>query len=371
MDKTIGMISACAHRLYLYRPELFDSLRREGYSVTVFGPEPQEQGDEWLGPNGIPYVHLPLERRRADPVAERRAKALIVKTVKEKNIGLLYSYGIRFAPLVNNAAKLAGVPCMNVINGAGSLFISDGVKGKLKRALILPYIRVSLRYSSRVVFQNFDDRRLFESLKLVKNEQALNVRGSGVNTDRFPLFDLPGERVFGYLSRLNPEKGIDELLRAFENVLQTYPDARLRLAGELDGIRGTSAMTRLERLCRTGAADYPGEISDVPSFLKTVRYFVFPSYREGTPRATLEAMSCGRPVITTDAVGCRETVRDGYNGLLVKVRDVDTLTEAMLRFCADDALTERMGKNARAFVQNEFDVHKVNKTLIDEIKNLY
>lgn len=371
MDKRIGMLSACAHRLYLYRPELFGGLREAGYQVTVFGPEPQQLGDEWLGPHDIPYVRLPLERRGTDPFAEHKAKALIEQTVREQGIGLLYSYGIRFAPLANNAAKSAGIPCMNVINGAGSLFISDDAVGKIKRALILPYIRASLGYSSRIVFQNQDDRALFASLRLGKEDRYMNVHGSGVNAGRFPVYPLPDERIFGFLSRLNPEKGIGELMCAFERVLKQYPDAKLRLAGEPDGIAGTKTETLLRRFCENGSAEYLGEISDVQSFFKTIRYFVLPSYREGTPRVTLEAMSCGRPVITTDATGCRETVIDGYNGILVKVKDEDSLCEAMLRFCADDALTEGMGRNSRKVAEETFDVFKVNRALIGEVKKLY
>ncbi len=371
MAKRIGMLSACAHRLYQYRPELFDALREAGYDVTVFGPEPQELGDKGLAGRGIRYVSLPLERRRADPFAERKAGALIVDTVKQENIGLLYSYGIRFAPLTANAAKRAGIPCMNVINGAGSLFITRGAVGKAKRALILPYIRACIGYSSHIVFQNPDDRAMFASLRLGRKESYMSVRGSGVNTGRFPVYPLPEGRVFGYVSRMNPEKGIDELLRAFETVLESYPDARLRLAGPQDGIEGTGTETRLERLCSGGSVEYLGEIDDVPGFLRTLRYFVFPSYREGTPRATLEAMSCGRPVITTDAPGCKETVTDGYNGLLVPVRDADALAKAMLRFCADDALTADMGANARKTAETVFDVFEVNRTLIAAVEELY
>lgn len=370
MDKRIGLLSACAHRLYLYRPELFDSLKEAGYDVTVFGPEPQRTGDEWLSPHGIVYVQLPLQRRSVDPLAEYKAKALLIKTAKEQNIGLLYTYGIRFAPLANNAARRAGIPCMNVINGLGSLFITRGARGALLRALVLPYIRASLGYSSRMVFQNRDDRALFTSLRLGREACYMNVSGSGVNVERFPVFPLPKERIFGYVSRLNPEKGIDELLRAFENVLKDYPDAKLRLAGELDGI-APETKSLLDRLCEKGAAEYLGEISDVPSFHKTIRYFVFPSYREGTPRAVLEAMSCGRPVITTDTTGCRETVTDGDNGLLVKARDERTLREAMLRFCADDAMTERMGRRSREIAEERFDVFAVNRALIGEIGKLY
>ena len=370
MSKQLGMVSACAHRLYLYRPELFDALRDAGYEVTVFGPEPQAQGDEWLGPHGLSYVELPLSRRGANPLTERKAKARLLREIKEKRIGMLYSYGIRFAPLTDNTAKKAGIPCMNVINGAGSLFITQGFRGALQRLLILPDIRFSLRNSARVVFQNADDRSLFLSRRLVREAQTLQVRGSGVNTARFPVFPLPRETVFGYCSRLNPEKGIGELLWAFENVLSAYPDAKLRLAGEIDGIAGAD-LQRMERLCAAGSAEYLGEISDVPSFLRACRCFVFPSYREGTPRAVLEAMSCGRPVITTDAVGCRETVRDGYNGLLVPPRDADALRSAMLRFCAGEADAEAMGKNARRLAEERFDVFAVNRTLLAEVKKLY
>lgn len=371
MRKHIALISACAHRLYLYRPELFHALWDEGFAVTVFGPEPQAQGDEWLNKEGISYISLPLSRRGLDPLAELKARALIVKTIRETGIGLVFSYGIRFAPLANNAARKAGVPCMNVINGAGSLFITGGFKGSLVRTLVQPYIRLSLRSAGRVVFQNADDEALFLTRRLVKKAQVLRVPGSGVNTERFPVFPLPEEHVFGYLSRLNPEKGIAELLTAFADVHQAYPDAKLLLAGEPDGIQNTPAQQLLDRLCETGAADYRGEISDVPSFLKECRWFVFPSYREGTPRAVLEAMSCGRPVITTDAPGCKETVTHGYNGLLVPPRNTDALRDAMLAFCAAETDDETMGRNARTLAETKFNVFAVNRTLVNEIKKLY
>ncbi len=371
MNKHIGMISACAHRLYLYRPELFEALWDAGYRVTVFGPEPQQLGDEWLGKNGIDYISLPLSRRGLNPAAELKAKALIVKTVKQRNIGMLFSYGIRFAPLTNNAARQAKVPCINVINGAGNLFIAEGFTGKLKRRLVFPYIRASLKYSSCVVFQNEDDLRQFLSLRLVKKAQTIQVHGSGVNTGRFPLLPLPRERVFGFLSRLNPEKGITELLQAFERVTEAYPDARLKLAGETDGIEGTPAQELLDRLCKNGSAEYMGEISDVPSFMRSIRCFVFPSYREGTPRAVLEAMSCGRPVITTNAIGCRETVTEGYSGTLVPPRDARALYDAMLCFCDETFNAEEMGRNARAAAEEKFDVYAVNRALLGEIQKRY
>ena len=372
MDKRIAMVSACAHRLYLYRPELFRALWDEGYKVTVFGPEPQAQGDEWLNKESIPYVSLPVSRRGLDPLAELRAQALLTEKIKETGAGLVFSYGIRFAPLANNAAKKAGVPCINVINGAGSLFIAEGIGGDAKRLLVLPYIRLSLRGAKRVVFQNADDEALFLKRRLVKQAQVLRVAGSGVNTERFPVLPLPEAPVFGYLSRMNPEKGVGELLTAFAEMQKTYPAARLLLAGEPDGIEKTDAQKQLERLCESGAAQYRGEITDVVSFLGECRCFVFPSYREGTPRAVLEAMSCGRPVITTSAPGCKETVTDGYNGLLVPPRDTDALRDAMLRFCAQDGgKTAEMGRNARTVAETRFNVHAVNRTLISEINQHY
>ncbi|MCR5783506.1 MAG: glycosyltransferase family 4 protein [Clostridia bacterium] len=369
MSKKMGIISACAHRLYLYRPELFGTLWDAGYEVVVFGPESQAEGDKWLGELGIKYVELPLERRQTDPLAELKAQALITQTVSQDAIGLLFSYGIRFAPLANNSAKRAGIPCINVINGLGNLFIERGKSGAAKRAAILPYLKASLSYSSRIIFQNYDDRDLFYSLKLGSPHQYLNVCGSGVNTARYPVCPLPHKKVFGFLSRLNPEKGIHELLSAFENVLTQYPDVRLILAGELDGIRSETE-DLLGKLIESGSADYLGEIDDVRPFFNEVRYFVFPSYREGTPRVNLEAMSCGRPIITTDAPGCRETVRDGVNGLLVKVRDVETLEKAMLRFCDDDDMTARMAEQSRKIAEEKFDVHSVNRILLGEIQKV-
>lgn len=371
MTKQIGIVSACAHRLYLYRPELFDALRNEGYEITVFGPESEELGREWLSKHSLDYVCLGIGRRSIDPLAEIRARDLLADEIKKRGIGLLYSYGIRNAPLVNLAAKKAGVPCINTINGAGSLFISDGVKGELKRMLIQPYISMCLRYSSRVFFQNSDDRELFVSRHLVDETKCIQVCGSGVNTSRFPVYPLPEGRIFGYCSRLNPEKGIYEMLSAFSDVIKKYPDAFLRLAGELDGIDGTPAAEIMDELIKSGHAEYLGEISDVPGFQKSIGCFVFPSYREGLPRAVLEAMSCGRPVITTDVTGCKETVIDGYNGILVKVKDIPTLRDAMLSFCNGTVSAEEMGKNSRTLAEQKFNVYAVNRIIIDEIKKFY
>ena len=180
-------------------------------------------------------------------------------------------------------------------------------------------------------------------------------------------FSKPGMILM--ISRLLIDKGVREYFQAAKIVRSSYPNAQFKLAGYFDKNPGVSH-DELKSWIKDGSIQYLGEIESVQSILKSSRYFVLPSYREGTPRSTLEALSSGRPVITTDVAGCRETVIHEKNGLLVPVKDQVSLANAMMKMLEkSDEKIETMARESFLIAKNKYEINKVNKSII-EIMNL-
>ena len=167
------------------------------------------------------------------------------------------------------------------------------------------------------------------------------------------------------LSRALISKGVRVYLKAAEIVHQKHPEVKMMLLGEIDEtMQDSLKKEEVQYYIDKGIIDYYPENPDVRAFYKKCSIFVLPSYREGVPRTTMEAMAMGRPVITTDAPGCRETVVEGENGFFTPVGDSEALAEAMCRFIDNPALIKTMGEKSYKLCKERFDVHKVNKTLL-------
>ena len=241
--------------------------------------------------------------------------------------------------------------------------------------------RLSLKRSWKVFFQNPDDRALFLEKGLIRPNQAVLVNGSGVDLDYFAMSALPDEPVFLMIARLLVDKGVREYVKVAEKVKKRFPQARFLLVGDLDPNPNSVRESELRQWQESGIIEYLGYLDDVRPAIHKCRCYVLPSYREGTPRTVLEAMAIGRPIITTDAPGCRETViltpegqlqrklgegvMRGENGILVRVRDVKALEKAMLNILETPGLPERMAKRSREIAEGKFDVHKVNAVILN------
>jgi glycosyltransferase involved in cell wall biosynthesis len=192
------------------------------------------------------------------------------------------------------------------------------------------------------------------------------VGGSGVDTEDFQPVPLPDRPVFLCVARLLAEKGIREYVEAARRVKTRHPEARFLLAGGVDDVVPDS-VTRdeLEVWEQEGTIEYLGYLDDVREGLADAAICVLPSYREGTPRSVLEALSMGRPVITSDAPGCRETVEPGENGWLVPPRTVDDLAEAMSWMIDHPERWDEMGRASRQLALERFDVDVVNASIVE------
>jgi glycosyltransferase involved in cell wall biosynthesis len=268
------------------------------------------------------------------------------------------------------AAWIAGVPrIINTITGLGFVFTDNR---PLLRRIVESLYSVALRRTSLTFFQNPEDRKLFVDKRLVAAEKTSIVPGSGVDAAHFVVsnvmrgHDDSGRRiVFLMMSRLLKDKGILEFIQAARIVKSAFPEASFRLLGERDQ-RNPSAVTAedIERWCREGVVEWLGKVADVRPYIDDADVIVLPSYREGTPRSLLEGAAMGKALIATDIAGCRQVIEHGLNGLLVPVRDVRSLADAMVALIRDQGLRERMGKAGRERVEREFDERIViRKTL--------
>lgn len=224
--------------------------------------------------------------------------------------------------------------------------------------------RRATNHNRRVIFQNPDDRDDFIAAGcLAEAQKAALVNGSGVDISYFQSTSLPEAPVFLLIARLLWSKGIREYVGAALKVREQVPHARFQLAGFLD--EGPDAVTDAELggWIKAGI-EYLGPLEDIRPAMAGASVYVLPSYREGTPRTVLEAMAMGRPVITTDAPGCRETVRNGVNGLLVPTRDVDSLAAAMTILAEDSAVRSAMGAEARRIAEEKYAADAVAMSVL-------
>lgn len=279
------------------------------------------------------------------------------------------SYTIKPVIYGSLAARLAGIKNIySLVTGLGYAFTERNSKARLINKIVRTLLKIALKYNKTVFFQNPDDKDLFTDKHLLTSpEQACIVNGSGVDLNYYSRQQLPAQTSFLLISRLIKSKGIIEYVNAAKIVKEKYPHIKFQLAGWIDSNPSAIKQTLLDEWVDSGVIDFLGRLDDVRPALKECSIYVLPSYREGTPRTVLEAMATGRPVITTDTPGCRETVQDGFNGYLVPVKSIEELSQKMLLLIENSELAIKMAENSYTVAQEKYDVHKVNYEIMSKM----
>lgn len=365
----IVIISHYSPSLINFRGDLIRAMVELGHKVICLGPEAGfEQPLQELGAD---YRQIPLHRTGLNPLKDVKTLFSLRKVLKEIRPDIVFSYTVKPIVYGSIAAHMAGVRRMYaLISGLGYVFIGQTFKQRLLTQIVAFLYRRGLKYNQVVFFQNPDDLHLFVSKSIVpKTVKPVLVNGSGVNIEKFAFAPPKLSPVtFLLIARLIKDKGILEYVESARLLKQKYPAAKFQLLGPLDINPAAITQEQLERWTKEGIIEYLGKTNDVRPYIADASVFVLPSfYREGTPRSVLEAMSMGRPIITTDAPGCRETVIDGKNGFLVPVKDVDALKSAMEKFILEPDLISRMGKQSRVIAEEKYDVRKVNRAILQEM----
>ncbi|GJL78482.1 MAG: glycosyl transferase [Nitrospinaceae bacterium] len=339
-----------------------------GHEVTACAPENNPEFIEKFTQIGVSFITFPLARNGMNPVKDLYAIAFLVKTLRKIKPEYVFSASMKPVIYGSLAARLAGVPkVFSLISGSGYAFMKTSLKNWLITIVVTSLYRLSLPKNRTVFFQNPDDLSQFVDLKLARKEQAVLVNGSGVDLEYYRPAPLPENGpAFLLICRLIRDKGVVDYVDAARILKKRYPHATFNLLGPFDS-NNTSALTKaqIEQWHQEDLIRYCGETEDVRPFISASCVYVLPSYyREGTPRSALEAMAMGRPIITTDAPGCRETVIEGKNGFLVPIKDPQALAEAMERFIVNPDLIQEMGESSRDYAVEKFDAHKVNAKIM-------
>lgn len=266
------------------------------------------------------------------------------------------------------AAKSCGVKSAAMVTGLGYAFIEgEGWKRRIVGTVSRTLYRMATSANDVVIFQNPDDRDDFVAAGALSDPDKVRfVNGSGVDMAHYARAALPDSPVFLMIGRLLGSKGVREYAEAALRLKKQHPDWTFRIGGFFDGGPDSIAADELDSWIN-GGIEYLGELKDVRPAISAASVYVLPSYREGTPRSVLEAMAMGRAIVTTDAPGCRETVRHADNGYLVPVRNVDQLAEAMEKLGLDADLRAEMGARSFAIAQDKYAVERVNATLMQHL----
>lgn len=365
----IVVLGSRSGSLLNFRGLMIERLVGEGHEVIGCAPGRNERVEKGLERLGALYFPVKLSRTGLSLAADLESLIDLVRVLRRLKPAALFSYTIKPVVYGSIAARVAGVPRIySMITGLGYTFLGTTWKQRVLNAIVKPLYRAALRLNRGVFFQNEDDADLFVELGLVSRAKITLTGGSGVDLDHYPVEPLPKPPVrFLMCGRILVEKGVREYLEAAGNLKQRYPDAQFDYLGpfDVDNPAGVSE-TQVSAWNRDHQVRFHGAARDVRPFFRECSVLVLPSYREGTPRTVLEAAAMGRPVITTDGPGgCRQTVRPGETGFLVPVKDSEALARAMERFIAQPELIEKMGAAGRRFMEEKFDVRKVNQTIVD------
>lgn len=365
----IVLIASYNKSLLIFRGTLLAAMVQAGHEVIACAPGSDPAVIESLQQLGVRYEPIFLDRTGINPWRDIRTLIHLTRLLRQLNPDITLGYTIKPVIFGSLAARLAGVPHRSsLITGLGFAFV-DGPGATLKKRalnrLIRVLYRVALSTNRIVFFQNPDDNALFLQLGLVNAAQAVVVNGSGIDLEHFSRAPFQtGGPVFLLIARLLKDKGIREYIEAAQLIKERHPEAAFLLVGPVDSNPAAIPAEEVATWNSSGCVEYLGEVSDVRPVIARSTVYVLPSYREGMPRTILEAMSMGRPVITTDVPGCRETVVEGYNGFLVPPRDPQSLAEAMEHLIAHPELVMQMGNNSRKLAEEKFDVHCVNEQMM-------
>lgn len=371
---TVAIIASIAYSLPNFRGPLIQDFIASGWRVLALAPDFDSRTRAATAALGAEPVDFSLERAGMHVLSDVTDAARLFVQLRRLKPDLVFSYFIKPVIYGSLAAWAARVPRRYaLVAGLGYVFTANGTEHTLRRRLLRGAASIlywlGFKACHRVFFQNQDDIDQFVDAGLLSRDKVVRLAGSGVDLERLSAAaPVIAPITFLLMARLLREKGIVEYVEAARRIRADYPEARFVLLGGLDPNPGALAEADVVGWAAEGIIEWLGHRDDVAPILAACSVYVLPSYREGMPRSTQEAMAMAKPIISTDVPGCRETVIEGLNGFLVPARDVDRLAIAMRKFVDNPSLIAPMGLESRRMAENLFDVRRINQTLLDAME---
>ena len=363
----IIIIGALPESLLNFRGDLIKTLAARNCKVTAMAASAGASVVSDLDRLGADFKSFPVQRSGLNPGSDLETWRALRKTFQALQPDVILAYTIK--PVIWGGLASRAVPKARfyaLVTGLGFAFQGDNPIRKLLSHLVSGLYRLSLRRADKIIFQNPDNLNEFVARGIVPASKCVIINGSGVDIQRFTQTPLAeGQCTFLAIGRLLGDKGFREYAQAAQIVKALYPDTVFQLLGPEDPSPDGIPVAEVQHWQQQGWLEYLGSTDDVRPYLQQCHIYVLPSYHEGMPRMVLEAMSIGRPILTTDVPGCRETVISGENGYLVPKADAQALAGRMIWFIENRGQWQRLGARSRELAEEKYDVHKVNAQLIE------
>jgi len=364
----VVIVGAFPKSLINFRGTLINTLSKSACNVTAMSGTDADAASYKIELEGLgaKYISYPVSRNGLNPIRDFETLLSLVIAFRKVKPKKMLAYTIKPVIWGGIAARFIKVPSFYaMITGLGYAFQKGGLAKNLLNSLVKFLYRAALKKSKGVIFQNRDNMQVFIDEGIVSQEKCFLVNGSGVDLSHYQLSPLAPKPHFLLIARLLGDKGIREYAKAAEIVKQQYPETVFELVGPEDPSPDGIKLDEVNKWVSSGAIEYSGATTDVRPFIENCSIYVLPSYHEGMPRSILEAMAMGRPILTTDVSGCRETVVNGENGWLVEKTNVEHLAERMVWFIENQNQWSVMGKKSHTMANEKFDVHKVNAEILN------
>lgn len=357
------------HFFLSHRLGLAKGAQQNGYNVMVACPN--SEANQKIIDEGFTHFPIALNRKSLNPIGGLKLIHDLHKLYKKIQPDIIHHFTSK--PIIFGsiaAQRLKKSTVVNAPTGLGYIFTNVTLKAKIIRPAVIKLYQFALRKpNTTLIFQNPDDKKESARLKISKNKKAYVIKGAGVDPDFYiPKAESQEMPIVIFPARLLWDKGIGEFVDAARILhLQKLP-VRLVLVGDIDpGNPATVTQNQLQSWVDEGVVEWWGWKKNMVEIFHQSHIVCLPSYREGIPKVLLEAAACKKPIVTTDAPGCREVVIDKHNGFLVPIKNAALLAERITTLVHDKNLRELMGQRGRERIQAEF----ATPLIVDETLHVY
>ena len=370
--KRILVIGALPESLFNFRGDLIKFLSKNDFEVIAMSNQTSEENVMKIEQLGAKFQSYEVNRHSKNPINEIKTFINLVTVIKRLKPDYILAYTVK--PIVWVGISMffyKKIKFIALIEGLGYAFQKNGFSRKLLKTMVCILYKVALIKSNKVIFLNEDNKNTFVKHKIINPIKCNIIDGIGVNLNHysFELLPAPPLKIL-MISRFLNEKGVKEYIKAAEIVKLKNPNIEIKLLGDYDNSSDTISKGIIEEAVKNKYVELILPTVDIRPYLKECHLFVLPSYHEGMPRTIMEAMATGRPILTTNVPGCKNTVDESVNGFLVEKQDYSELANKMIWFSENLNLASKMGEKSREIAVKRFDVNLINKEILSIINKI-